>query len=48
MPLQEYVFLKCEIYLKPILKNYGIYLLKLVTLIYTLDCNVAWIYKHKD
>ena len=45
-----YIFLKFEFYLKPILKNWGIYvyLLKLVTLAYTLDCNVSWTYTHKD
>ena len=35
-------------YLKPILKNQGIYSLKLVTLAFALDCNGSWIYKHKD
>ena len=24
------------------------YMLKLVTFVYTLDCNISWIYKHKD
>ena len=42
-----YIFLKIEFYLKPILKNLGIYLLKFVTVVWTLNCNVPWIYKKK-
>ena len=43
-----YTFLKLEFYLKPSLKNLGIHLLKLVAVVYTLDCNVSWVYKHKN
>ena len=35
-----YVFLKFGFYLYPIFKNYGIYLLKFVTVVCTLNCNV--------
>ena len=43
-----YIFLTFELYDKPILKNKGIYLSKLVTVAYTLNCNVSWVCKHKD
>ena len=42
-----YVFQKFAFYLKYILKDSGVYLLKFVSLVYTFDCNVSWIYKHK-
>ena len=44
-----YILPKFEFYLKRILEYQGIYLLlKLVTLICALDCNVSWIYRHED
>ena len=45
---ETHIFLKFEFCSKPILKNPGTYLLKLATVAYTLNCNVSWIYKHKD
>ena len=42
------IFLKLEFCLKPTFKTQGIYLLKVVTAVNTLNCNVLWIYKHKD
>ena len=42
-----YISMTFEFYLKLILKSYGIYLLKLATLVYNLDCNVSWIYKQR-
>ena len=43
-----YIFLTFELDDKPILKNKGIYLSKLVTVAYALNCNVSWVCKNKD
>ena len=48
MPLQEYDRnMKNRVSIKTQSQKLG-YLLKLVTLVYTLYCNVSWVYKHKD
>ena len=44
----KYIFLKFEFYLKHYLKNLVIYIKTCYFYVYALDCNVSWIYKHKD